>query len=56
MSWEYRNGYDPAFFDDGWVQCDMCTAVWYHTDYEGDRCADCIEDTKEGEDNEVQIM
>lgn len=49
MSWEYRNGYDPGFFDDGMVECDSCTTVWYHTDWEGTRCADCIAE-REGED------
>lgn len=50
--WLYRNGFDPAFFDDtDMVECNMCTATWYYLDYEGKRCADCTAE-REGEDNE----
>ena len=49
-SYDYRNGYDPAFWDDGVRQCETCAAMWYSTDYDKDRCEDCLaEDEQEGE-------
>lgn len=49
MSWEYRNGYDPVFFDDSdMVECDKCGREYDYKGYRSLTCSEC-ENEKEGE-------
>lgn len=49
MSWEYRNGYDPVFFDDSdMVECDKCGREYDYKEYRSLTCSEC-ENEKEGE-------
>lgn len=46
-SWQYRNGYDPAFFDDtDMVECGKCGREYDYKDYRSLTCSEC--ESKEG--------
>ena len=41
-SWQYRNGYDPAFFDDSdMIQCDTCGREYDYKEYRSLTCDEC---------------
>ena len=40
--WLYRNGFDPAFFDDSdMVECDTCGGEYDFKQYRSTTCVDC---------------
>lgn len=41
-TWLYRNGYDPAFFDDSdMIECDTCEEEYDFKQYRSLTCSEC---------------
>ena len=43
--WMYRNGFDPAFFDDSdMIECDICKREYDYKEYRSLTCSECESD------------
>lgn len=49
-SFDYLNGYDPGFWQEGeWQKCDKCGTEFDRNEYNSDTCVEC-------EDEEVRLQ